>query len=375
MHWYEPVLVALFIWGLFYINVKKQKVLWVSYFLLIAFGLLSVIIIAPSIGRGIEGFRFTLLALMIFLPAYLLAGEAYYKKLIKVYLIAAAIVAIWGLVEYFFLPIKYWINWGILPTDSSIGFGVHTVVGRAQAASLIGGPNQLATYLLPAFFIALWSIFSTKSTIQTIIKIILMLLFGLVIGLTLSRSAIVGAAIGLAITPLFLYKNFWGRILSIAVLLIVAITSVVVILANKNNDLVTHGGSQVQHYVAMQGGWQEFSHRASDDTIKLIFGGGLGSAGPIVLKYQDGFIPESWYIQLALELGVLGLAAWLLFNIYVLAILFKMSNYGLALGLLSVSIAAVFLHTWADNPAVAFSIILFVGAYMGIARKNGENIN
>jgi hypothetical protein len=95
--------------------------------------------------------------------------------------------------------------------------------------------------------------------------------------------------------------------------------------------------------------------------VRLLIGSGLGTAGPAVLKYGNGEISESWYLQLALELGIVGLALWLVFIGFLINRLWRSEQIGLMLGLVGVSLAAIFLHTWADNPAIAITLFMLIG--------------
>ena len=62
-----------------------------------------------------------------------------------------------------------------------------------------------------------------------------------------------------------------------------------------------------------------------------------------------------------LELGVIGLILWLLFIFTVILNLNQTKEFRLALGLISVSVAAVFLHTFADNPALSYTLFILIG--------------
>ena len=98
---------------------------------------------------------------------------------------------------------------------------------------------------------------------------------------------------------------------------------------------------------------EELKSRSFD---QLMIGSGLGSAGPAAIKYGDGLVSESWYLQILLEIGIIGLSLWLWFIVDISVKLWRRRQQGLLMGLLSVSIAAIFLHTWADNPAIAITI-------------------
>jgi len=126
-------------------------------------------------------------------------------------------------------------------------------------------------------------------------------------------------------------------------------------------DLFTHGSSQIEHFSSIKNSLFEIKNRLISEPLKFFFGSGLGTAGPAVLKYGNGFISESWYLQIALEMGIIGLLLWLYLIFDILKKLIKIKETALVLGLIAVSICALFLHTWADNPAVAVTIFVLIG--------------
>ena len=141
----------------------------------------------------------------------------------------------------------------------------------------------------------------------------------------------------------------------------------------SKSDVITHGQSQSQHIYAIKDSIAEIIDRKSQP-VKLIFGSGLGTAGPAVIKYGDGFVSESWYLQLALELGILGLGLWIALIVTLIVRMWREHQEGLMLGLIGVSIAAIFLHTWADNPALATTLFLLIGVGgTEVQARQGDN--
>jgi len=70
-------------------------------------------------------------------------------------------------------------------------------------------------------------------------------------------------------------------------------------------------------------------------------------------------LPENWYLQLGVEMGVLGFA---LFFALILLLLYRVkSKPEVFLPLLGISIAALFLHAWEDS-AVSYSVWMLVAA-------------
>jgi O-antigen ligase len=233
-----------------------------------------------------------------------------------------------------------------------------------QSASVIGGPNQLATYLLPAFFISISRMVGHSKDLSkktSFLYLVLSILFNLVIFLTFSRSAILALLILLVVAAVSMLRNKWLK--NYVITLVVALTLIlVVVFSLKENsiEIITHGRSQSEHATAMSVSLLEISSRLHHP-VSLLFGAGLGTAGPLALKYGEGIISESWYLQLALELGIAGLILWLAFIASILKELFKKYEFGLFFALISVSIAAMFLHTFADNLALTYTLFILIG--------------
>jgi hypothetical protein len=369
-HWYEPVL-FIFIPFLLFFRTKKLALQDFVALILIVLGVLSIFFYRSSgLGREIEGFRFTLFGIVFFVFARLCnLSEKQKKQLTYIYLFIVTSIATWGFIEKF-LPIKYWSSWRLINPATVFGYGWHYAGSAAQISSVLGGPNQLASYLLPAFFIIIFAViekFNKKEADKPYIGIISSVLIAVAIVLTYSRSAILGLLITFTIILFLVVRKKWLKILIVVFTFVVAI--VALFLYKQGNELITHGGSQVGHSTALSETMTEIKNRAINHPAKLIFGAGLGTAGPIVLKYGNGIISESWYLQLILELGIVGLSLWLAFISLITVKLFKTENRGLAFGLIAVSITAIFLHTFADNPAMTLTLFLLIG----VSLKNEKN--
>ena len=370
-HWYEPVAIVLLIFAII-INLiyKKLNCSWsvIIAAILSVFGAISIFFLSESIPRGVEGFRFTLFALIIFLLASQIDWrEVSSKKITNSYLIVATIIALLALVERLF-PLNYWVN--ILGSDSTFGYGNFSIVSAHQSSSLLTGPNQLASYLLPAVFIMLGSLgFSKVRDFDSkTLRFLLFCVYSAAIIFTFSRSSFLGLALGLII--FFIISLIKFRLSStfikyiLATILVFIFSFLVYTYANMSDatkDFFTHGQSQSQHVDAYKVAFSEIKSRVNQP-IKLVFGSGIGSAGPLSIKYGNGFVSESWYLQLALELGIFGLLLWISLMVSALINLWKKAYFGLFVAIIAVSIAALFLHTWADNPAVAITLFALVGA-------------
>jgi len=378
-HWYEPV-AAIFLILVMINFLSKKEIIIDKYYLivgaLIDFGIISTVFISPTISRGLEGFRFALFASLIFFIVMLIdAKKEDFEKLVKNYLTISVIIAVWAIVERA-LPVDYWQYLGL----SDFGFGQHKVVDVYQSQSILEGPNQLASYLLPAIFLMLINITdkifneiskSKNKVTNQIPNIIFLLVIVTALILTFSRSAFVGLIVSLLAYILFFLGNKTAKyyFLGLALVATLGLYFLFQTGSAQTKDLFSHGASLEEHITALSESVNEVKNRFQTDTLKFTFGSGLGTAGPSVLKYGDGFVSESWYLQIFIELGLVGLALWLLLMYYLLRDLMR-DKKGLFLGLLSVSVAALFLHTWADNPALALTLFILIGIIVKANTKN-----
>jgi hypothetical protein len=86
------------------------------------------------------------------------------------------------------------------------------------------------------------------------------------------------------------------------------------------------------------------------------------------------FLPESWYLQIGVELGWVGLA---LFIAYTLLLIAALRNtlphsdlaYATFLAFMGVSIGALVLHAWEDS-AVAYTLALLAAAWVNAPRRS-----
>jgi len=118
------------------------------------------------------------------------------------------------------------------------------------------------------------------------------------------------------------------------------------------------------------------------DAISAIFqnpfGLGLGDAGPASARFaaagQTGFLPESWFLQVGLESGFLGLFLFVAILFLTGQKLFSSKNEFAAplfLALVGLSGMALFLHSF-ESAAVAFSFWGLAG--LAIADDKKENV-
>lgn len=327
-----------------------------------------------------------------------------------------ALAQMFFLEETFLTHFGYATEYGITEANQGISYChkienalTHEEFCRIQ--STLSGPNQLGAYLLLIlplfFFIALRS----KNILITLLSFLMFLGGGAVLLLTWSRSAWIGAlamataffviqarkpgiallylgVFGTGVLSLFLPAFFltaWdtmkfpsliaGGISLIALLTLlwrseqekyfspvggILFPLILIALLAVRAFFDTFFWNIILRPSSSQGHWERWSDGASA-MIQNPLGLGLGDAGPasarFALEGQTGFLPESWYLQVGLESGFLGLALFL--TILILTGMHLSQSKSpwakpLFLGLVGVCSASLFLHSW-ESAVVALT--------------------
>lgn len=361
---YEPILIILFLavvfnpkWEKRQLNLKLLDNLIIGYLI---WAILSIPINHLTLSQGIQGLRYNGLFFGFFLLArFSFFPESRVKLLTGLTILGGKIVSVLAVLEAFVLGANWWQRLGVLPSDSTYGFGVvHRVVNVPQAMATLEGPNQLGSFLLLPFFLLLTQKIDDKR--KNYYRYLWLTLIVLAIVLTFSRSALIGLTIGILI---YLFSNKetsnTSRLTILGGITVLIVASIWYFNwhGGVNRDFWSHGLSNDKHWYSM---YVSLDNELSAKDI--IFGRGIGTSGPASFKFAPS-VPESWYLQVFEELGLVGLMLWLVVIVVAIKRYFR-KNLGLILALISISIAAVFLHTWADNPAVSISFWILLGVML-----------
>lgn len=329
----------------------------------------------------LAGFKTNLVVLILFLEAQILASKYSFEKIFKIVLIPAVIVTVIALMQ----PILFRPE-----TLNMIGYGPESINPEQfveysnqsiRVFSTLGGPNQLGAYLILPFAMSLvWAIKSKK-----FIWYLLPLIFILPIYMTYSRSAWIGTIVAAIVVVLL---NFKPKIqLSVGLgLLVLLSTFGYIFYTGSVCDYLAGPVSIIVHGDCSSGelGGSDMMRVDSIDngiaTIKANpFGSGMGTAGPASFYTQNPLIVENWYIQIAIEVGLIGLILYLAFivlNMIKLYIKSKEKNYSVLPSMLfaticGILVASLFLHTLTDS---TLSILLFGLLGLVINHKFEEKI-
>ena len=387
--------------------------------LIVALSVLAIIIstfnFQLSTLNWLYGAKYDLLPLVAFVILRRVSWSQWFKDcVVKVLLWTGSIVGAYGIATFFlpngfFTALGYsdlhslYIPGGPLAAFQHIG---GTSIQRIQ--SVMSGPNQLGLWLLIP--LSLMLIKGCKKPLHLCTStLVQLLLYTIALFLTFSRSAWIGAVviIGLALwislpKTKFRRIGFWfptfakataGWLVSgfFIAMIIFAIKPDVLVRMASTRDHLRRPIAAIQMMIAHPlglglGSAGPASNRTGDACVYLEKGSDTSWAHdhpnlcvfvadqqvqPLTRPCHCPFLPENWYLQIGVELGVVGL---ILYVTLILLLLRKLSAVSCQLSasssdhvlkaitllsFLGISIAALFLHAWEDA-AVAYTLWLLI---------------
>ena len=291
-------------------------------------------------------------------------------------------VLLFGLIQYWLLPPSImtvfgylplagghtWVPGGALPMYHTIG---EAGVTRRLFATF-SGPNNYSFYLLWAipflwFYPPVRKQLKTWCTLPRLLSGIAMV--SLV--LTFSRSAYLGL-LGMFLGYLILVFKKSKTLLKTLIWTVVGAVGVVGCLWFINPHLF----DSVILRVSSSCGHFDRTISAFQESLNYPWGEGLGKAGPASCYFPDQYggclIPENWYLQVALEMGYLGLIIFLAVLILTARRLWTLRATPFAaasgLSLIGISIACLFLHAWEDA-AASLTLWIILGLQFSYGKR------
>jgi len=384
--WKEFLLgIILFIAGLKISIDKKRPVFKILTLdkVILSFGVLFLIyfvFFGGSLAQKIAGLRYDLeFFLIYFLARFFNFDNKQLKSFFKIFLLSSVPVVTFGLLQIVLSPsflisfgysptLSEYMKTGIIPTYDAINPSLPNLY-RVQ--STFPGALQFSSYLLVVASFGI-STFLIKKDKYKFYALVLFVLSLVAISVTYTRSAWLGILAAIFVVLLVYVRRKMYVILP-SLLFILAGSFFIFSFFNFKpiQTLLLHGEIRDNTVV----GSTESHQNALSESIGLIknnpLGRGIGAAGPASKLSEEVIISESSYLQIVLEVGILGLVLFIL----VVSALFKYLytifkkakdsiNKSLSLGLigalLGISVSSLFLHTWADT-ATAYLFWFFVG--------------
>lgn len=342
--------------GRFLLNYQLNKVV-LAY---VGLHLLISAILQPELLANLHGLKIDLEFLVLFISAQAIvwrARPAHVDRVLSdIIIICGVIVSLFALAQATLLPKDFLTHFGYGPGTINPFLPIDGGSSLFRVLSTLGGPNQLGQYLILPLACVTFRALKTKkySWLLLAIPIITSMYF------TYSRGAWIGALLALAVIGVWHFG--WRKaIIAMGIFLVGVSLATIIYLQNatKNSSfsyVVFHGSSPTKsvsnndHIKALQ--------TATQTVIARPLGRGTGLAGPAsyYLKNQVGLISENYYLQVAIEVGIMGLLFFLIILAMTglaLARLAPTDSLGIALlaTLIGWSFINLVSHGWADSTA------------------------
>ncbi|MDB5175734.1 MAG: hypothetical protein JWM81_592 [Candidatus Saccharibacteria bacterium] len=273
----------------------------------------------------------------------------------KILVVPAAIVVGFGLLQIFVLPHDFLRHFGysaatIDPVDT-----INKNNNYIRIFSTLRGPNPLGAYLILPITVITAALLRSRRNWQLwalLVASVIVLFF------SRSRSALIGALLSTAVLLLLSLRSRVAkqRLAVAGGVIVVVVISLVLSLRHNSTyqNLVLHTqtgttattSSNDGHVAALKNGLHDVAHQP--------LGRGAGTAGPAsIYNNHQSRIAENYFVQLAQEVGILGLGLFLVINAGIGYLLWLRRTSPLALclftSLIGISVVNLLLHAWADD--------------------------
>lgn len=361
------------------------------------------------------GFKYDFIPLIAFLVLRRTEWSQWCTTLLpKVIFAVGGVVAAYGLLSAL-LPMSFFRALGYsdlhslyLPGGPLAAFQQIGESGVRRIQSTMSGPNQLGLWLLLPWSFGIVAFFSawfraefpllrlgaqrTRSQ-QCALSLAYLVLIGSAILFTFSRTAWLAAVL---LTVVFIIKTLPEKRASknivrllgaggmLLILLAISAPATVIRLTSSRDHIlkpIAAIGSIATHPLGQGLGTAgPASNRFSDACVFLapasdpswaadrqelcVFVGGE-QVQPIERRCNCPFVTENWYLQMGVEMGVLGLILSIAFTVFVLLQLASAS--AVFLPMLGISAAGLLLHSW-EGSAVAYTLWLLVATSLPVRK-------
>lgn len=284
--------------------------------------------------------------------------------------IAGLIVSAIGVVQSLILPADFLERFGYSETTIAPATLIDDNPDLLRAFSTLRGPNDFGAFLILPIILTL----AYARQFPLWFSIISMFFMSWALVLSSSRSAWIGALVALGVYgALEIGKRLSRRTLIYGALgifvagfigLYAAVTVPVVRMAvfhSSPGDPSLFEGSTEDHFIATGAG----IGRVVDNPL----GCGAGCAGPASYYGESPRISENYFVQIAEEVGVLGLVLFILLVTFIGRELLTTKHTrplsrALFAALIGYAAVGLFLHVWADDP-LTMTWWLLAGAVIG----------
>lgn len=350
----------------------KSKIVWA----ILAYGLLHVImaLIKPTdqdaeILGLVYNTRFLLFFLYGLMLTRLFPDAGLQGKAVKVVVAAGMLVALFGVIQYTVLPntalqhIGYSRENGVLPA-----FFIDEKPDLERVMSTVRDPNSLGSYLIITAVVMLTVLFATKRPATRQMMWGGLALTGMCLAYTFSRSALIGfvVAVGLFVllsnNPVRIWLGQHRKKVAIGLLALI-IATVGIFYSVRNTYYVQNVIFHADQSTVLEDPNQLRIRFWQESVMAIVLepaGTGPGTAGLASIRNdkQGTVLNENYYLQIANEVGLLGLFLFLVILLLVAYGLYRRRAYVLSVALLAafvgLAMTNMLVHIW-SNEAVAYT--------------------
>lgn len=359
----ETLILILFFGNLFYFFLnRKLKDLYSLKFIFITILFLSWLLLSliwaqdSIIQRLIYGFKYEGFFLLVMLTGLTLPQESLNKKtlFLKTAFVSGLVSIILGLVLHFIITpdnltsIGYRNDWSTFYNNQSLAYCQkieHNETCRFQG--VFSGPNQAGANILLYFTLLL--ILSKKLAFDKKTTITCSIILATALFFTFSRSAWLAFFVGILLLGIYKKELKKFMIGTLVASLILGLTTFLmmpekIIRMGSNSDRILFWIDSIKYFVQ-----------------NPILGFGLAESGPASRFINKELITENWFLQIAINFGIVGLSIFSLLYYKITNSFLKNKDY-FAFGILFIAILIPLnlLHTFEDS-SFSYSLFLLVG--------------
>jgi O-antigen ligase len=303
---------------------------------------------------------------------------------ILISLVAGTVVALFGVIQYVLLPNDALTHLGFVRSNGVLpAFFIDDKPDLERVMSTLRDPNSLGSYLIIVMSLAMaWRQKSAKRA-----KLIwsgVSLMAGLCLLLTFSRSALLGLVVALACAAALVGRSHVKLSrkqfrVGLVVLAVAAIGFLASAFALRNSYFVQNVIFHADQSTSLEDPNQLRVRFLRESVVKIAHnpaGLGPGRAGLASIRnnVQGTQLNENYYLQVATEVGVLGLTLFLAILILVAVRLYRAtgdSAYATALlaAFAGLALTNILVHIW-SNEAVAYTWWGLAGLVMTTRTKS-----
>lgn len=217
------------------------------------------------------------------------------------------------------------------------------------------GPNRLAAYLLILLPIFLFFVKQQWQRVLLVGSALVALIF------TLSSGAWLALVLMICCGLIWYYRRqFWEQRCNVSLVVATVATVILVVWGTGGFDSLIDRAMELEHVQKPLAALELVKERP--------LGYGLAVAGPASYKVGADLIPESWFVQVAVNTGVIGLFLFVLILALLLQQFWKIEKFNrwklvAGLALVGVLVQNLFLHTLED---AGVYIVLMVVVVLGL---------